>query len=224
MKLNTDQAKWPKFLIILMGLVVILLIAGCRPAFTAQTGTQEGPALLYEDDFNDPESGWEISSQGGLKDYYNGTYHIKVNDPNIFSWSVIDQAYGDVIVEVDVAFTGSADMAEMGLICRMVNNQDFYFLTVRSDGAFAVFKMYQGKEFFLGMDGYQFSPDIRTGLNTNHIKSQCKGDQLSLYANGIHLITVSDASYPVGDVGVIAGAFEQTDVNVFYDNFLVIRP
>jgi hypothetical protein len=220
----SENIKRSRKLARLLGFLIALLLSSCSPAFSGQTGTQEGPALLFEEDFTDPESGWEISSQGGLKDYYNGTYHIKIDDPNIFSWSVIDQAYGDVIIEVDVAFTGSADMAEMGLICRMVNNQDFYFLTIRSDGAFAIFKMYQGKEFFLGMDGYQFSPDINAGLNTNHIKAECKRDQLSLYANGIHLVTVTDASYQVGDVGLIAGAFEQTDVNVFFDNFQVIRP
>ena len=221
---NSDRHHQGKRFVVFTGILIALFLSGCTSAFTGQSGTQVGPALLFEDSFSDPESGWEISSQGGLKDYYNGTYHIRIDDPNIFSWSVIDQAYGDVIVEVDVAFTGPADLAEMGVICRMVNNQDFYFLSIRSDGAFAIFKMYQGKEFFLGMDGYQVSPDINVGLNTNHIKAECKGDQLRLYANGIHLATVTDASYQVGDVGVITGAFEQTDVNVFFDNFQVIRP
>jgi hypothetical protein len=202
-----------------------LAISGCGadPLGTA-TASASGPMLLYEDDFSDPTSGWEVSSQGGLKDYYQGTYHIKIGDPNIFSWSTIDQSYGDVSMTVDVAFTGAADLAEMGLICRMQNNQDFYFFTIRSDGAYAVFKMYQGNEIFIGMEGYQYSDAIQTGLNTNQIEVVCQGQELSLYANGVHLGTVEDSSYQVGDVGVIAGAFEQTDVNVYFDNFIVEQP
>lgn len=210
--------------------IVILLwggiwLTGCDAVpLGTQTASANTPLLLYEDDFSNPASGWEVSSQGGLKDYYQGTYHIKINDPNIFSWSVIRQTYGDVSVKVEAAFTGAADMAEMGLICRMQNNQDFYFFTLRSDGAFAIFKMYQGNEIFIGMDGYQYSDAIHTGLNTNQIGVECKGQELSMYVNGTHLITVEDSSYQVGDVGVIAGAFDHTDVNVYFDNFSVSQP
>lgn len=207
---------------ITLGGVLALVLAGCGPVLPGGSETMSG--ILFEENFSDPRSGWEISSQGGIKDYYNGTYHIKIDDPNIFSWSVVQHAYGDVQVEVDVAFTGSADLAEMGIICRMENNQDFYFLTIRSDGAYAIFKMYQGNEFFIGMEGYQYDPAIRAGLNTNHLTAECVGERLSLSVNDTLLATVEDSSYQVGDVGLIAGAFEQTDVNVFFDNFVVIQP
>lgn len=210
-------------LVVLTALLVASLSA-CSGLQGGPLGTQQGPVLMFEDDFSDPTSGWEVSPQGGIKDYYNGTYHIQIDDPNIFSWSVVQQAYGDVIVEVDVAFTGSADLAEMGIICRMVNNQDFYFMTIRSDGAYAIFKMYQGNEFFLGMDGYQPSDAINPGLNTNRLTASCVGEQLSLAVNGTPLANVTDSSYLLGDVGVIAGAFEQTNVNVYFDNFQVKRP
>jgi hypothetical protein len=221
---KTKTKKTISLLMIVFAAWLVLTLSGCAGQPGGPLGTQQGPVLLFEDDFSDPTSGWEVSPQGGIKDYYNGTYHVQIDDPNIFSWSVVQQAYGDVIVEVDVAFTGSADLAEMGIICRMVNNQDFYFLTIRSDGAFAIFKMYQGNEFFLGMEGYQVSEAINPGLNTNRLTATCLGDQLSLAVNGNQLITVTDSSYQVGDVGLIAGAFEQTDVNVYFDNFQVIRP
>lgn len=212
-----------KFFLIL--LFVGTIVSGCGANnLVPNTALANVPSLLYEDDFSNPGSGWEVSSLGGLKDYYQGTYHIKIVDPNIFSWSVIRQSFGDVSIETDMAFTGSADIAEMGVICRMQNNQDFYFFTLRSDGAYAVFKMYQGNEFFIGMEGYQFAEAIQTGLATNHIQAVCKGQELSLYANDTHLVTVEDSSYQVGDVGVLAGAFDQTDVNIFFDNFSVSQP
>lgn len=220
-----DLTKFHRRMWMMILLCGAVLLSGCGAVpLVTQTASASGPMLLYEDDFSNAASGWEVSSQGGLKDYYQGTYHIKVADPNILSWSVIDQSYGDVAISVDVAFTGAAEMAEMGVVCRMQNNQDFYFLTLRSDGAYAVFKMYQGNEIFIGMEGYQFSDAIHTGLNTNRIDVSCRGQELSIAANGVHLITVEDSSYHVGDVGLIAGAFNQTDVNVYFDNFSVSQP
>lgn len=219
---------WPYKRMPLVFMSIFLLsifISGCNlPGMDSQSASANTPNLLFEDDFSNPDSGWEVSPQGGLKDYYNGTYHILISEDNIFSWSVARQSYGDVSISVDTAFTGPAAMAEIGVICRMQNSQDFYFLTIRSDGAFAVFKMYQGNEFFIGMEGYQFSDAIRAGLNTNHIEALCRGENLSLVVNSEHLITVQDSSYQVGDVGVLAGAFDEPEVNVYFDNFRVYQP
>jgi hypothetical protein len=219
-----DQFFKLKSFIICLLLLSIGLLTACGGILDTSTVGAAGPLLLFEDDFSNTSSGWEISSQGGIKDYFNGTYHIGVDDPNIFSWSVANQNYGDVIIDVDVAFTGSAELAEMGVICRMENDQDFYFLTIRSDGGYAIFKMYQGNEFFLGMKGYQHSDAINPGLATNHIKVECKGEELALTVNDQELARVNDSSYQVGDVGLIAGAFSDTDVNVFFDNFYVNQP
>ena len=206
-------------------IMIVMVTLGCDLGASLIEATPPEPSpILYQDDFSDPSSGWERSAQGGRKDYYSGTYHINVLGENLFSWSVVQQSMGDVIVSVDVAFTGTAEIAEMGVICRMQNSSDFYFLSIRSDGAYGIFRMYQGSEYFVGMDGYQFSPAINTGLNTNHLEAHCIGDQLSLYVNGTHLASVQENSYQVGDLGVIVGAFEQPDVNVFFDNFLVSRP
>ena len=210
-------------------LIVIVLsstiLAGCNmPGMSSQSASANTPGLLFEDNFSNPNSGWEISAQGGIKEYFNGTYHINIVDANIFSWSVAQQTFGDVRISMDVAFTGPAGMAEMGAICRMQNSQDFYFLTIRSDGAYAVFKMEQGNEFFIGMEGYEFNSAIRTGLSTNKLEVICRGENLSLFVNNEHMITVQDSSYQVGDVGVIAGGFDEPDVNVYFDNFRVTQP
>ena len=220
-----NWSKMNKLILMITLLLLSTLVSGCNlPGVVSQTASANTPNLLFEDNFSDPNSGWEVSSQGGLKDYYNGTYHILISDTNIFSWSVAQQSYGDVAISVDAAFTGPASMAEIGIICRMQNSQDFYFMTLRSDGAFAVFKMYQGNEFFIGMEGYQFNDAIRTGLSTNHIEVSCRGENLSLAVNNQQLITVQDSSYQVGDVGVLAGAFDEPNVNVYFDNFRVFQP
>ncbi len=215
-----------KWLTILVALTcVVLSITGCSfESIVTQSASAETPEIIFFDNFDDPSSGWEESIQGGIKGYYEGTYHIRIESANFFSWSVAKQSLGDAFIEVDVAFTGTAELAEMGIICRMQNSLDFYFFTIRSDGGYAIFRMYQGNESFIGMEGYQFSPAINVGLSTNHIGALCYGNQLSLFANGQNLITVEDSNYQLGDVGVIVGAFDEANVSVFFDNFKVTKP
>jgi hypothetical protein len=129
-----------------------------------------------------------------------------------------------VRIAVDLAFTGEAELAEMGIICRLKDSNNFLFFTIRSDGQFAVFKRQEGSEYFVGMPGYQISPVINPGVSTNHLEVECIGDRLTMYVNDQHLITVNDASFQIGDVGLIVGAFDQTPVNVYFDNFTVIQP
>lgn len=204
---------------------LVLILAACSFAsLLPGQETQTADGVIYFDDFSNPESGWEHSLEGGVKEYYQGTYHIRIDVPNHFSWNLAHQSLGDVRIAVDLAFTGEVELAEMGVICRLVDSNNFIFFTIRSDGQFAVFKRQDGNEYFIGMPGYQSSPAINTGVSTNYLEVECVGDRLTIYANNQHLITVNDASFQIGDVGLIVGAFDQTPVNVYFDNFTVIQP
>lgn len=217
---NLNSKNW-----MLLILVLILTTSACDlGSLIPNQETQTADGIIYFDDFSNPESGWEQSYVGGLKEYFEGFYHILIEVPNHFSWSLAHQSLGDVRIAVDLAFTGDAELAEMGVICRLMDGDNFFFFTIRSDGQYAVFKRQAGNEYFVGMPGYQTSPVIKTGVATNHIEVECVGDRLTLYANGEHLTTVNDASFQIGDVGLIVGAFDQTAVNVYFDNFTVIQP
>ena len=215
--------KYIPHIIAVMLLIYILSACGFASLFPEQ-GTQTADGVIYFDDFSDTESGWEHSLEGGVKEYYQGTYHIRIDVPNHFSWSLARQSLGDVRIAVELAFTGDVDLAEMGIICRLVDSNNFIFFTIRSDGQYAVFKRKDGDEYFIGIPGYQSSPAIKTGVATNYLEVECVGDRLTLYVNDQHLTTVNDASFQIGDVGLIVGAFDQTAVNVYFDNFTVIQP
>jgi hypothetical protein len=47
---------------------------------------------------------------------------------------------------------------------------------------------------------------------------------LTLYVNGDQVYSVEDASYASGDVGLIAGTFEETGADIRFDNFTVREP
>jgi len=211
--------------LVFITLFMIITIGACGfSSLIPEKETQTADGVIYFDDFSNPESGWDHSLEGGVKEYYQGTYHIRIDVPNHFSWSLAHQSLGDVRLGVDLAFTGDVELAEMGIICRLVDSNNFIFFTIRTDGQFAVFKRQGGNEFFIGMPGYQTSPAIKPGISTNHLEVECVGDRLTVYANNQHLTTVNDASFQIGDVGLIVGSYDLTSINVYFDNFTIIQP
>jgi hypothetical protein len=68
------------------------------------------------------------------------------------------------------------------------------------------------------------SDKILKGDATNHIRADCVGDTLTLYVNGEKLAEAKDSDFTSGDVGLMAGTFDQVGVDIRFDNFVVSRP
>jgi hypothetical protein len=68
------------------------------------------------------------------------------------------------------------------------------------------------------------SDAIQTGSGMNHLRADCIGDQLFFYVNGRLLTQVSDSEFPSGDVGILAGTFNEPGVDIVFDNFVVVKP
>jgi hypothetical protein len=65
---------------------------------------------------------------------------------------------------------------------------------------------------------------ILTGTQINRVRADCIGNLLILYVNGILVGSAVDADFTSGDVGILAGTFDQPGVDVYFDNFVVYKP
>ncbi len=72
--------------------------------------------------------------------------------------------------------------------------------------------------------GLKYSEAIRQGGTVNHIQAICQGDVLKLSVNGELISAVQDESYSSGQIGVIAGTYENGGSEVFFDNLQVYQP
>ncbi len=189
-----------------------------------------GPAsgdVLLQDDFSNTSSGWSESTfEQGARGYQNGEFRILVTSAE---WSVWDNPnqdfYNDVRVEVDAHRAGGPNDSEYGLICRHTNVENFYFASVTVDGYFAISRTVNGGDFeFVGMDSFQTNNAIGVGDATNHLRFDCVGSTLSLYANGVLLASVTDTALTTGDVGVYVGSFDTGGAEILFDNFIVYQP
>ncbi len=187
--------------------------------------------VLFKDDFSDSSSGWDrYHDADGLTDYDNGAYRIRVNKTQYTYWANPGQESlpGDVRLDVDVTKAGGPDTNDFGVICRYregENTADFYQFVVSSDGYAGIVIVMANKQIVLSKDELLQPYDvIRQGSATNHITAECIGSTLSLYVNGTLVESVVDPTLTSGDVGLIAGSYEEGGVDILFDNFVVTAP
>jgi hypothetical protein len=208
-------------------LVLAIVVAGCSilPAMQAEQPEPQPGTVLFSDDFSRPPGGWGIwNREGALVDYYSGGLRIKVQEPQYDFWSVAGKTISDAQIEVDAIKLDGPDDNSFGLICRYQDRSNFYMLVASSDGYYGIAKLKEGRHSMIGSEQLQYSSAIIQGQALNRLRADCVGQRLSLYVNGQQLISVEDADFSAGDVGVLAGAYDVTDVDILFDNFMVIQP
>lgn len=187
--------------------------------------TPPSGSILFEENFSQPSSRWKTTLEDvGLAGIYKGTFRILVRAPGVQIWSTPGLQFDSVRIEVDAARFGGPAENRMGLICRYAGPGDYYFFIISSDGYYAVGKLTGGQVSLLGQEQMQYSSAIHTGFDINHLRADCTGETLTFYVNHLPVALAQDKDHATGDVGLLAGAFEQTGVDVIFDNFIVLQP
>jgi hypothetical protein len=205
------------------------------PAASPQPPTPEPTIaqVLFRDDFSNPNSGWDVVNVDHKStDYQDGGFRLWINDEMLDIWSVPHQYFpGDVRVEVDATKIGGPDANDFGVICRYTEDDanyiyNFYFFIISSDGRATIAIMTNSQQRYLTASGdMEPAAAVRTGNATNHIRADCIGSTLTLYVNGQMVAQVIDPTHPSGgDVGLIAGTWDEAGVEILFDNFVVTRP
>ena len=209
---------------ILPGLMLVLFLSACQVPWIAGLMTRPGQPL-YHDEFSDPASGWTqtISPDGSLG-YTDGTYRMLVQSPGFDLWAVSRQAYGDVQIEAVATRLAGPLSNRFGLICRFQDSKNFYIFIISSDGYYAIGKIKNGIASLLGQELMASSSLIQQGNASNRLRFACIGNTLKGMVNDQVIAITSDADFSGGDAGLITGAFDESGVEVIFDNFVVFKP
>lgn len=212
----------------IMAMVVFLLLNhACVPSNVSdesKNDTVRG-SILFSDDFSHPPSGWGLGNRpGDIVEYIDGGLRFQVEDTYYDSWSVVGKNFGDVQIDVDARKVGGPDDNNFGIICRYVDKNNFYMLVVSNDGYYGSAKLKDGSYSMIGMEQLQYSNVILPGEAVNHLRVDCIGETLRLYVNDVKLVEVQDSDFHSGDVGLLAGAYQQKGVKILFDQFVVKLP
>ncbi|HUV16359.1 MAG TPA: hypothetical protein VMW28_07350 [Pelolinea sp.] len=180
---------------------------------------------LFFDDFSDTKSGWDrFEGEIGLTDYREDTYQILVNEPNTDLFANPNKIFKDVIIEVTAARMGGADNNSFGVICRYQDEKNFYSAQISSDGYAGIFRMKDGISKLLGHDTMIPVPEILGGSAANLIRFECIGPSLAFAVNSTPVDAREDKNFETGDVGLIAGTFEEAGTLIAFNDFGVSQP
>ena len=207
--------------------------AGSTISVVLSAGKPPKPGDIFEDDFSDTSSGWDVDKGTGDEDwvleYALGGYRI-YNPPPPTTLLGLNEgdagtAIGDAIIEVDATpVTGDIPEKEdagWGVMCRTLDYDNYYQLGIQVDGQPTIWKQKNDEwdELATGTPTDAF----KGGNATNHLRADCVGSNLTLYVNGQKVLETQDSDFETGQVGLYAED-DGKAVEVLFDNFLVSSP
>lgn len=223
--------RWRSILILaVIALAVVVVWVALTPRQPARRAPRyDDPNLLLLDDFSNVDSGWDsYSDLEKTLNYNNGQYVIALDVLDKIVWATPQLDFADVRFEVDTAYFAGPINNEFGVMCRYTQQGDahsFYFFVISSDGYYALGKVIQNKRTILDPADYAPSTAIKLGeTDVNHLTATCQGAQMSLSINGTPVGSFSDNELTHGDVGLLAGTFDEAGVKIHFDNVEVRRP
>ncbi len=229
-----ERSSLPRLLILVgLALIVLCLCAGGaliwwitsgEPAAGPTNGEPEQGDLLYEEDFEDPATGWTISSDDDTSTgYAEGQYRIAIYRQDYMAWGNPEPGLelANFTLEVDVRQVDGPLDNNFGLIFRLQEEtKDFYWFQISGDGYYSVDQ--SQADTWSSILPWRESDAVNQGVGaTNHMRITCSGDQCSLYVNDTHLADIADNALGSGSIGLAAGAYDEPGVIVHFDNLKV---
>lgn len=215
---------------LIVALILCLLVSGCSAFHNGKISQdllpgKESGQVLFEDDFTDPSSGWEVINNAyELKGCSTGGYMISVNQTYSRAVSTTNLNYSNVVISVETQkITGARD-TQFGLVCRFQDKFNFYAFTVSADGYAGIVRVVDGVAELLGSDQFLRVEGIKMDDGINALVAKCENDTLQLVVNGETVISANDDSINNGDAGLFVETFETADAAVVFNDFVIIKP
>jgi len=197
------------------------------PSPAPSASPSPAPSVIFQDDFTNDKSGWAVlqDPQGRYSaGYLPGEYRITLAAAN-FSALLTNSTIPpqtNVRVEADMKRFGPEQEPFFGFACRASDLDNYYGAVIDTQGNAQIFKIKGGKYTRLAL--VQNSPTIKRGNETNRVRLDCNGAQLTLYANGTQLVAAQDGDFGSGVIGFLVFAFDRGGLDLHIRNFVASRP
>lgn len=181
--------------------------------------------VIFSDDFGDESTGWEQGQyETGTVGYESGVYSVVSFGDGDTMWGISNRNFGDVVIEVQAEQVRAPtnDNNDYGVMCRVQENNDAYFLLISGDGFYAILLRADGQ--FNQLVDWTLTDRFNLGNATNQITAECNGSSLSLTVNGNLLAATEDSTFSTGDIALTATSYEAQETEIRFDNLRVTKP
>lgn len=202
--------------------ILALATLACLPT----RSTPQASNVLFEDDFADTSTGWEVGAwPGGSVGYKNGAYSVVSGGGGETMWGVGNTSFSNVVINVDTSQVSapSNDNNGYGVVCREQGDGNGYYLLISGDGGYAIIKAENDE--FVPLVEWAPTDKVKQGNAGNHIEATCNGTTLTLVVNGDRVATTEDSTYSSGDIAFAVTSYEDGQASeVLFDNLKVTKP
>lgn len=188
-------------------------------------GKENSGEILFVDDFSNPSGGWDTwIKDDTIVGYENESLRILVNQPHFDFWSRPGKRFADVHLQVDAMMADGPQNNDFGMMCRYRDRDNFYAFLIGSDGYGGILKVKDGQYSLLNGASMVYNEAIVKGSAVNHLEAYCLGHQLKFMVNGQPFLEAQDSDFLSGEIGLIAGAYDEVGVDIRFDNFVALKP
>ena len=174
---------------------------------------------VYKDDFSKPSTSWSpVNPELGSVSISDKSLILQILPQMKVNPVIHGPFLADSITTALVENINNQSNGGFGLICRANDTADTYYgLEISSDGYNRIYKMVQGKTYFLtswipiNLSGNQFSMTF-----------SCIGQKFIGILNGNIIAKASDSQFSDGKNGIFASSFEEGNFSVKFSKYLVL--
>jgi hypothetical protein len=221
----TNQGDFPMLVKKLIRISLFLFIlTGCSNA----SGNNLPNGVLYQDDFSADNGAWLLESDmEATASIHDGRLFLNIDSANLIAWAELkDQKYNNFELQVDAIQVGGPDNNSYGVVFRMKDPSSYYRFDISGDGYYALTRRdaADGGSWVWITDDWQESDAINRGASANHIKIVAQDEQFDFWINGEKITSIQDGAYRTGTIGLDAGTFHESGVQVAFDNLVIREP
>ena len=192
--------------------------AGFRCAASEVTVMPEDD-LLVEDDFSNPESGWETWDDGSVLYGYHPPdyYHVQASSTETLSTAFFGGNFDDVTME-SLVFVDATDTENgafrYGLVLRRSGDNFYAFTIAPRANEWTVLKHTENGLTVLD----QGTVETLQGLTgKDSLRVDASGSDFAFSINGRLVSQLSDTDLPQGDIGFMVQTFDESRAHIHYD-------
>ena len=190
-----------------------------RPTSTPPT------VIIYEDDFSDPASGWATGSDAeSTVDYGAGQININIYNSDMLTITTPRKNFSDVMIETTVDTSGTDSETWFGIVCNYKDPNNFYLAAIKSYGYYSILELKDNQwKWLTGGGAPAYSQRIAVDATSYKLGLLCFQNVLTLWVDGVHIISLTNATSSSGDVGLTAWTEGQSKTKVRFDDFKVFQ-
>jgi hypothetical protein len=220
-----------KRILVTLSLLPVILFGACTanstpppptPHPTVIVITATGPYFAAFDDPGDWLIGTSETSEGKLVD---GRYVLTIKKPQMLAWANQTRTFGDGIYEVDAALGSGPEASGFGMLLMGATDlSSFFYVMITGDGRYDVGYCQDNCQIEKSLiDGYKLNQSILTENQSNHLRIELSGGQLTLLVNGAVVSQVQGLIYTSGVIGLIGESSQYGGLEATFDNLSVVE-